>query len=282
MNHTLGELRQKQSLPLEAKIVMTKHRIKEWYDHYDGMVYVAFSGGKDSTVLKHLVEHTDGVYDVPSVYVNTGLEYPEIQKFARSQENVTVINPSMKYPELIKKYGYPVISKEVSGALYEAKGNGKTSTVRKQQLNGEHIDPKTGNLSPYNKAKYKYLIDSDFGISNRCCYIMKKRPSHKYEKDTGRYPMTGMMADESRLRQSTWMQKGCNAFDTGKSMPMAFWTENDVLEYIVKYNVPYCKEIYGDIVEVGIGQYTTTKAKRTGCMFCMFGCHLEKEPNRFQ
>lgn len=26
----------------------------------------------------------------------------------------------------------------------------------------------------------------------------------------------------------------------------------------------------------------TTKCKRTGCVFCGFGCHLEKEPNRFQ
>lgn len=26
----------------------------------------------------------------------------------------------------------------------------------------------------------------------------------------------------------------------------------------------------------------TTGCNRTGCMFCMFGCHLEHEPNRFQ
>lgn len=26
----------------------------------------------------------------------------------------------------------------------------------------------------------------------------------------------------------------------------------------------------------------TTGCDRTGCMFCMFGVHLEKEPNRFQ
>lgn len=283
MNHTLGELRQKQSLPLEAKIVMTKHRIKEWYDHYDGMVYVSFSGGKDSTVLKHLVEHTDGVYDVPSVFVNTGLEYPEIQRFARNQPNVEVIAPKLKFPDVLKKYGYPVISKEVSCAVYECKGKeGNWAERRYQQLSGCFINKMTGELSPYNMGRYKYLLDADFQISNKCCYVMKKEPSHQYGKKTGRFPMTGMMAEESRLRESSWIRNGCNAFNNGKSMPMAFWNENDVLGYIVKYNVPYCREVYGDIIETGVGTYTTTKAKRTGCMFCMFGCHLEDEPNRFQ
>lgn len=75
-----------QSLPLDIKIRMTKERIKQWYEYWDGMVYVSFSGGKDSTVLKHIV---DSIYDdVPSLFVNTGLEYPEIQKFAMSQKTL--------------------------------------------------------------------------------------------------------------------------------------------------------------------------------------------------
>lgn len=79
--HTKGDLRQMQSVPLAGKILMTKRRIREWYDAWDGQVYVSFSGGKDSTVLKHIV---DSMYsDVPAVFVNTGLEYPEIQQFVR-------------------------------------------------------------------------------------------------------------------------------------------------------------------------------------------------------
>ena len=80
--HESWELAQMQSLPLEAKIRMTQQRIRGWYDYWGGQVYVSFSGGKDSTVLKHIV---DGMYsDVPAVYVNTGLEYPEIQSFVRN------------------------------------------------------------------------------------------------------------------------------------------------------------------------------------------------------
>ena len=68
--HTVGELRQLQALPLRLKIMLTQQRIRDWYEHWDGQVYVSFSGGKDSTVLKHIV---DSMYsDVPAVFVNTG------------------------------------------------------------------------------------------------------------------------------------------------------------------------------------------------------------------
>ena len=303
--HNPQDLKQMQSLPLEAKIRMSQRRIRDWYDYWDGQVYVSFSGGKDSTVLKHLVENTPGVYDVPSVFVNTGLEYPEIQRFAREQPNVTVVRPEMRFDQVIKKYGYPVISKEVAQTVFEARKNVETGkyTYRLKKLNGEAVD-KDGNPSQYNIPQYKYLLDVPFGVSHKCCDVMKKKPAKQYEKETGRKPMIATMASESRLRKTKWMKYGCNAFQQSRptSQPMSFWTEQDVLHYLKKYDVPYCS-VYGDIVtedEDG-NQYDmppeyletlyaagdkpelkTTACDRTGCIFCMFGCHLEKEPNRFQ
>lgn len=70
--HTAYDLAQMQSLPLEAKLVMTERRIREWYDHYDGNVYVSFSGGKDSTVLLDICRK---LYpNIPAVFVDTGLD----------------------------------------------------------------------------------------------------------------------------------------------------------------------------------------------------------------
>lgn len=92
MKRQLYELKQKQSLPLELKIIMTQRRIRDWYNHYDGDVYVSFSGGKDSTVLKHLVENTVGVYDVPCVFIDTGLEYPEIKQFVKNARIMVIIS----------------------------------------------------------------------------------------------------------------------------------------------------------------------------------------------
>ena len=83
--------------------------ITEWYKHWEEKVYVAFSGGKDSTVLLHLVR---SIYpEVPAVFSDTGLEYPEIKAFVRSVENVVWLRPKMSFKEVIEKYGYPVVSK---------------------------------------------------------------------------------------------------------------------------------------------------------------------------
>lgn len=315
--HQPHDLKQMQSLPLEAKIIMTQQRIRQWYDHWDGMVYVSFSGGKDSTVLKHIVDNTPGVYDVPAVFVNTGLEYPEIQSFVRDMKagkydcfnsDVEIIRPEMRFDDVIKNYGYPVISKEVSKYVKEARSaiqKGKHDYYALQKLQGTLKD-KDGNKSIFNCEKWGFMIDAPYKISNQCCDVMKKRPSKKYEKESGRKPIIATMASESRLRYTKWMHFGCNAFEQSRptSQPLSFWTEQDILHYIKKYDVPYCP-VYGDIRvkqtvdndrvfegQVNLIDYLgcydeadtleTTGCDRTGCIFCMFGCHLEKEPNRFQ
>ena len=268
-----------QSLPLEAKIIMSQRRIRDWYDYWDGEVYVSFSGGKDSTVLKHLVETTPGVYDVPSVFVNTGLEYPEVRRFATSQPNVTVITPKMRFDQVIEKYGYPVATKEQAAFVQEYRTT-KSEKLRNIRLNGNKWG--RGKIS----KRWLPLIDAPFKVSDKCCDIMKKNPVKDYEKETGRKPYIGTMAYESKQRESNWLLYGCNAFDKKRptSQPLSFWTEQDILEYIVKFDLPY-SPVYGEIKRDCDGKLYTTGADRTGCMFCMFcmfGCHLEKEPNRFQ
>lgn len=286
----LWELRQMQSLPLAAKVRMTENRIRDWVREFgeDG-VYVSFSGGKDSTVLLHIVRN---MYpDVEAVFINTGLEYPEIQKFVKTFDNVTILRPKMRFDEVIKTYGYPLISKEVSQAIREVKRSiqlGNTDTVRYRQLFSE-------NNTQYSKAKYRTLLQAEFNVSDNCCTVMKKKPAKYYAKQTGRKPILATMADESKLRQSNWIRHGCNAFDTKepKSAHMSFWTEQDVLQYIKENNLKIAS-VYGEIVSmddegyeyseelVPGGKLYTTGCNRTGCIFCAFGCHIEKEPSRFQ
>ena len=345
--HTAYDLQQMQSLPLDAKITMTKQRIKVWYESwsrfeivntktektrfvtmetrdnfaepdlkenewirgdYPGQVYVSFSGGKDSTVLKHIV---DSMYDdVPALFVNTGLEYPEIQKFVREvkagkydcfNSDVEIVRPEIQFREVIEKYGYPVISKEVSKNVYYARRSGENNSCYKKLFG---LYEYNGEKSMYCNEKHSYLYKAPFGISDKCCYVMKKKPSKQYENETGRKPILGTMASESQMRYQSWIKSGCNAFSSKRpiSQPLSFWKEQDILQYIKKYDVPYCP-VYGEIVidesaddvldgqinifdELGdysnAGKLKTTGCNRTGCIFCMFGCHLEKEPNRFQ
>ena len=122
--HDSERLKELQALPLERKIAITQARIIEWFNFWEGNVYVSFSGGKDSTVLLDLVVKTikaiDPTFEVPVVFSNTGLEYPEIQRFARDK-GATFVTPKMNFVEVIKTYGYPLISKEVASAIYYAR-----------------------------------------------------------------------------------------------------------------------------------------------------------------
>lgn len=275
--YTTADLKAMQAWSFDRKIQVTQTRIIEWYIKNGGQVYISFSGGKDSTVLLDLARR---IYpDIPAVFVDTGLEYPEIREFVKTIENVTWLHPEMNFKKVIETYGYPIISKEVSDAVSLAK-RGYPCGIHK--LKGENTD---GSKNPFKTQykKYAWLIDAPFKIGDECCSVMKKKPAVKYEKETGQKPILATMACESAMRQTSWLRTGCNAFNgvRPKSQPMSIWTEQDVLEYIVRYELPYAK-IYGDIVKDENGKYHTTGAQRTGCMFCMFGAHLEKEPNRFQ
>ncbi|MGN0493129.1 MAG: phosphoadenosine phosphosulfate reductase family protein, partial [Acutalibacteraceae bacterium] len=117
----------------------------------------------------------------------------------------------------------------------------------------------------------------------KCCDVMKKRPMYKYQRETGRRPFLGIVQDESIMRRRTYEKTGCNIIK-GKhpqSKPLGFWTSQDILRYIVENNLDYCS-IYGEIKQNENGEYFNTGVERTGCMFCLFGVHMEKEPNRFQ
>lgn len=99
---------------------------------------------------------------------------------------------------------------------------------------------------------------------------------------SGGKPYLGVLATESQKRYTAWMKDGCNAFEAKRpiSSPLAFWTKQDILRYIKNNNIPIAS-VYGEIVEDG-GKLKTTGRDRTGCIFCAFGAHLEKSPNRFE
>ena len=272
--HVISDLYQMQSLPLNAKVRMTQWRIREWVDEYgeDG-VYISFSGGKDSTVLLDIARK---LYpNIKAMFVDTGLEYPEIRQFVKQFNNVDWIKPKMTFRQVIERYGYPFISKEVSECVYGARkflrGGGTTnSTVNSLDLasmqkpsrggqttsienlgDWESIPVRVkilfgamtkgnipnGERSKYSCERYKFFIDCPYEISSECCKVMKKAPAHSYAKSTGRKPMTAQMATESRLRTQQWLKNGCNGFDMKSpiSNPMSFWTEQDVLTYIRLY-----------------------------------------------
>lgn len=272
--YTSEDLKEMQTWPLERKIQVTQTRLIEWYQHYDGKVYVSFSGGKDSTVLLDMARR---IYpDIEAVFIDTGLEYPEIRKFVKTFDGVTWLKPKMNFRQVIEKYGYPLISKEQAAFIQECRTT-NSEQLRAIWLNGNKYG--RGKIS----KRWVPLIAAPFKISDKCCDVMKKSPAKQFEKRTGKTAIIATMATESGQRASNWMMYGCNAFSKKRptSQPMSFWTEQDVLLYLKRFNIPYAS-VYGEIVEDDKGNLHTTGCIRTGCVFCAFGAHLEKEPNRFQ
>jgi len=271
MSVTYEELKIRQALPLKDKITFTNVMIREWYESYGGLVYVAFSGGKDSTVLLDLVRR---MYpDVPATFNNTGLEFPEILAFVRTVKNVEWLKPKITFKEVLDRHGYPVTSKRLAQYIREAKSAHGYTATKRLRLTGIKPDGRFSRMGMISK-KWQYLIDAPFKISEKCCDVMKKNPSKIYSKETGRMPFTGEMASEGKNREKTYLENGCNAFHfkQPKSTPMAFWTDEDVWAYIEQHGTPYSK-----IYDMGYN--------RTGCVFCMFGVHLEDKKtgtNRFK
>ena len=274
----INELRLLQNYPLDLKIEKTKLRIREWVDYYgeDG-VYISFSGGKDSTVLLDIVR---SMYpNIEAVFSNTGLEFPEIVKYVKSFDNITIIKPEKTFKQVIQEKGYPVVSKSVSNCVRLARKNieeGK-DTLRVRQIRGLEKGSK------FNKAKWEFLLDAPFKISDECCNELKKKPMKEYQKKTGKVPFIATMADEGQQREAVYLKTGRNAFKSGRSQPMGFWTEQDILQYIIENNLKICS-VYGDIVEesdmLGNKYYRTTGEKRTGCTWCPLRSTSRKKPKQ--
>lgn len=267
----IEELREKQGWSLDQKIDHSLGVIDQFLSRVEGKAYVSFSGGKDSTVMLDLCRIIKP--DIKAVFCNTGNEYPDIVRFVREIKqggaNIEIIYPKMKPKDVFLKYGFPLVSKEQSQFIREAKHT-KSEKLRRMRIEGFDGEKK---LKVKISKKWLPLIGCEFDISEQCCKKLKKDPFHKYEKDSGLCAIRGEMASESYLRTSQYIRRGgCNSFsDTGKgkgSFPLSIWMDRDIYEYIEKRNIKIA-----DIYHKG--------ATRTGCMFCGFGCHL-KGDDRFE
>ncbi len=254
---TIESLKRLQGLPLEQKVNLSLRRIKDFIITQKGKTYTSFSGGKDSTVLLDLVRQVDNCNE--AVFVDTGLEFESIRSFVKTQSHVTIIRPKMRFDKVIDKYGYPVISKKVSMGVSRFRGT-KSDLQKKLRLHGGINPTSKKKQNATIPQKNHFLVDAPFKISEKCCDVMKKNPAKEFSKKSGKAPFIGTMTEESLLRQQLWLQQGCNMFDrdSPQSTPLAFWTEKDIWEYI-----KIRKLKYADIYDKG--------AKRTGCVFCLFG-----------
>lgn len=260
-----------RAMPLGAKVLKTKRMIREAVREFgeDG-VYISYSGGKDSTVLSHIAKQ---MYpDILHIFANTTNEYPETlahvkwEKECNGTNLITVIPKGADgslwtFKRVVDHYGYPMFSKRVSNAIRTYQ-HALSDETRNNSLDYIHR----------NFKKYEPYIDCP--LSDRCCDRLKKEPLRRKAKELHREcAIIGILASESYQRELDWLNYGCNVFYKRKdnqSRPLSFWTEEDIEEYIEKFDVRI-----SDLYHKGYS--------RNGCMYCGFGVQFESNgQNRFQ
>lgn len=287
--------RAKQAESYAFKVRYAETRAWEFYNHPEiaGSCCVSVGGLDSITLLLFL--RSIGI-DVPAVSVSV-LEDKSIQA-VHKQLGVQALKPLKSMVEVIREFGWPVLSKEIAGKISLLQHpSGKNATVRHAIITGE-----TGAYGGYRKGTRMKLAQCwlnkfggyenenegvhyrtpDFLVSNKCCYYLKEKPCGDYQRQTGRFPYMGLMASEGGRRQKALMLNGCNYISPGtkRSCPFAIFTRQDLLRLALDLRVPV-PEIYGEIVRDPDGALRTTKAQRTGCSMCGFGIHMEKRPHRF-
>ena len=239
-------------------------QIAEEYD-LEHKGYIAFSGGKDSTVLSFLVDLALPGNKIPRVYSNTGIDYLEIQRFVRQlaseDERIMFLQPRQNIKQMLNEVGYPFKSKFHSHICDIYSRQGKTGCVLK------YAEPKAN--TPHSCPKVlQDMFNSPlpFKISEKCCYKLKKEPFKRYEEETGRHiGLTGMRKSEKGLRENL----RCLVFEGDKLHrfhPLAP-VEDDFIEWVIKeYKIRLC-----------VLYYAPYGFKRTGCAGCPYARELQEE-----
>lgn len=268
MKITSEQLNERLNWNLDQKIDHAIGALEQFYNYTNRNCTIMFSGGKDSTVLLFLARMI--FPKIKATFINTTNEFNDILYFIKHSENIDMIMPKMTFTKTVDKYGFPLISKMVARKVhdlkYPSKNNEATVNLYRTGIN------KNGEFHAASKLpeKWMFLVNQKFDITHKCCSVLKHEPAIKYQKDTGLFPIIGTMAENSNTRRFNYLKYGCNILSekTIISRPLSIWTDSDIWEAIKRFNIPYC-----DIYDKG--------EKNTGCAYCGFGCHLEKE-SRFE
>lgn len=261
-----------KKLPIESKVKITNQIISDWYENHEGRVFVAFSGGFKSSLLLYFVRK---MYpEVPAVFVDNELEYPEIKRFAITTSNTEVIYPKRKYQEVIEKFGYQVISKEVSENVASYRNTGSEKALR--MLKGIL---RNGKPNLFSKHDFSYLIDAPFKISRQCCLQMKHQPLQTYASKNKLAMFKGNTSSRAvNILSTSELRSFCNRYKDSyylsHSYPLYFWLPSEILGYLYRHQIrhpTYRGEIYYDKYS---HLYMTREKGERGCLLCL--CNLDK------
>ena len=231
---------------------------------------ISFSGGKDSTILHHLIDMAIPNNKISRVFIDTGIEYQLIRSFVNNfvenDDRFEIIKPQFPLGKIFKQYGYPFKSKEHSQLVHMFQQNGFSKSVYRYINPPEHRKrfgcPKI--------LMYQFEEGNALKISKECCDKLKKQPFSSWQINNNKpYKLTGERVSEGGLRSS---HGDCLVVDKQgklkKFKPLNKVTDEWIEWFIKKYDIELC-ELYNE-------QFNF---KRTGCLGCPYNLKISNDLN---
>lgn len=279
---------------LQDRLGVIKDTINKYGEHN---FYISFSGGKDSTVVHHLVDMALPGNKIPRVFSNTGIEYNAIVEFVRERERedgrFLMIQPSKNIKRTLEEKGYPFKSKQFSEVYHTYMNHQQEVRQLIEKLNDEPSLKYSYDFIHNLPKNTKYVIKEYFGlredkdhiyqfqggcptvlrhmfyeehnISDKCCLEMKEKPIDNWSKQNNKpHRILGLMQSEGGRRHDT----KCKAFKGDKLSfhPLAIVSKEWEEWFIKEYDVKLCK-LY----------YEPYNFERTGCKGCPFAPMLQEQ-----
>lgn len=235
--------------------------------------YISFSGGKDSTIVHHLVDMALPNNKIPRVFINTGIEYLDmvkhVKELAKNDKRIVIYNSGVHITKMLKKYGYPFKSKEHAHKVATFQNSGYGKTVR-AYINGKKPNGEKSFIKCPNILKYQFTNLCNLKISEKCCDKLKKEVANRYQKQNKKnITIIGTRIAEGGTRR---VHKECAVFDRNNNLkifkPINPCNDEWCEWFIEKYNIKLCK-LY----------YPPFNFKRTGCAGCPFALELQDQLN---
>lgn len=230
--------------------------------------YLSFSGGKDSTILHHLIDMALPNNRIPRVFINTGIEYNDIVAFVKElavkDDRFVILKPSVPIKPMLEKYGYPFKSKEHSLRVNQFNKGTNAKFIKKYlwqtEYRGKYLCPK--------KLLYQFEKQGQYNYSNLCCQKLKKEPIHKWEKENNRrIAITGMRADEGGNRS----RLGCIITDSKTKKVVKF---HPLIKVDEEWEEQFIKDKQISVCKLYLPPFNFT---RTGCKGCPFALGLQDQ-----
>lgn len=239
--------------------------IKTTNQKYDleNNAYLSFSGGKDSTILHHLLDMALPNNRIPRVFIDTGIEYTMIRDFvlglAKNDNRFVIIKPSKPIKQTLEKVGYPFKSKEHSLRVEQFNKGTNAKFIKKYmwqtEYRGKYLCPKI--------LLYQFEEQGKYNFSNKCCNEMKKKPAHQWAKENHKkMVITGMRNEEGGNRE----RLGCLTDHNTKFHPLIKVDESWENWFVETHQIQLCP-LY----------YPPFNFKRSGCKGCPYALDLNEQ-----